>query len=121
MQMKSIIVALVIFGLALPGPVLAQVADSEQEFQQLSAALRAHDGERQAAITTCIKQGIGDNPTGAAKVMGVPVERAAEAWCTRMTNAIAGGRLRLSDVTALNSGTVTPRAKEVLTTASDGK
>ncbi len=46
--------------------------------------------------------------------MGVPVEEATAAWCKRMTNGIADGLLTLSDVNALSSGTVTPRALQVL-------
>jgi hypothetical protein len=53
--------------------------------------------------------------------MGVPVEKAAEAWCTRMTNGIANGLLTLADVMGLNDGTVTPAAQKVLTTLSEGK
>jgi hypothetical protein len=51
---------------------------------------------------TCIEQGIGDNPARTAQFRGVPVEKAAEAWCTRMTS----GKLTLVDVTALSEGTV---------------
>jgi hypothetical protein len=50
----------------------------------------------------------------------VPVEKAA-AWCTRMTNGIADGRLTLADVNALGEGTVTRGARAVLTVASDGE
>lgn len=53
--------------------------------------------------------------------MNVPVERAAEAWCTRTTNGIANGKLTLGDVNALNVGTASPAAREVLMTMSDGK
>jgi hypothetical protein len=98
-----------------------QVASSEQEFREVAAALRANDAERQSAIVTCITQGIGENPAGAAQFMGVPVEKATEAWCARMTNGIADGKLTLDDVNALNKGLVTPRAREVLMTASHGK
>lgn len=121
MRMKPIIVAAVLFGVAQPGPAAAQIAADEQEFQQLVAALKADDAERLSAIATCIRQGIGANPTGAAQFMGVPVDRAAEAWCTRMTNGIVNGQLSLDDVNGLNDGTVTPAARDVLTTVSDGK
>jgi hypothetical protein len=122
MHMKTIVAATMLFGLMAAGPAGAQqLAADEQEFQRLAAALKADDAERQGAIAVCIEQGIGDNPTGAAKFMGVPVEKAAEAWCTRMTNGIANGKLTLADVTALNEGTVTPGAREVLTTTSEGK
>lgn len=121
MSMKSIAAALVVFGCLPAGPAGAQIADSEQEFQQLAAALKADDAERRSAIATCIEQGIGDNPDGAAQFMGVAVEKAAEAWCTRMTNGIADGRLTLADVMALNDGTITPGAQTVLTTVSEGK
>jgi hypothetical protein len=122
MHMKLIVAATMLFGLMAVGPAGAQqVAADEEEFQQLVAALKADDAERLSAITVCIEQGIGDNPTGAAKFMGVPVEKAAEAWCTRMTNGIAGGKLTLADVSGLNEGTVTPAARAVLTTVSEGK
>lgn len=107
--------------LLLVGGAQGQVAADEKGFQQIASALKANDAERQSAIATCIKQGIGENPTGAAQLMGVAVETAAEAWCTRMTNGIANGKLTLNDVQALNEGTVTPGAREVLTTASEGK
>ncbi|MDN5926985.1 MAG: hypothetical protein L0I29_07930 [Hyphomicrobiales bacterium] len=120
--MKSIVAATLLFGLLPVGPAGAQqIAADEQEFQELVAALKANDAERLSAISTCIGQGIGGNPTGAAKFMGVPVEKAAEAWCTRMTNGIADGKLTLADVNGLNEGTVTPGAQAVLTTMSEGK
>jgi len=53
--------------------------------------------------------------------MRVPVEQAAEAWRTRITNGVTNGRLTLPDVNGLNEGTVTPSAQAVLTTVSDGK
>jgi hypothetical protein len=122
MRMRLIVAATMLLGLLPIGPAGAQqVAADEEEFQQLVAALKADDAERLSAITVCIEQGIGDNPTGAAKFMGVPVEKAAEAWCTRMTNGIAGGKLTLADVSGLNEGTVTPAARAVLTTVSEGK
>lgn len=121
MKTKPVVVVLVLLGLLPVAPVCAQIAANEQEFQQLAAALKANDAERQSAIATCIKQGIGDDPAAAAKFMGVPVDRAAEAWCTRMTNGIANSKLTLADVAALNKGTVTPRAREVLATMSDDK
>ncbi|HEU4806085.1 MAG TPA: hypothetical protein VFS91_09840 [Nitrobacter sp.] len=121
MQMKALVTMTVLLGFLPAAPAWAQIAANEQEFQQLAAALKANDAERQSAIKTCIKQGIGDHPAGAAKFMGVPVDRAAEAWCTRMTNGIANSKLTLADVNALNKGTVTPGAREVLTSASDGK
>jgi len=121
MQMKSIVTMTVLLGFLPIAPVWAQIAASEHEFQQLSAALKANDAERRSAIATCIKQGIGDHPADAAKFMGVPVDRAAEAWCTRMTNGIANSKLTLADVKALNEGTVTPGAREVLKSVSDGK
>lgn len=37
-----------------------------------------------------------------------------------MTNGIANGKLTLNDVNALNMGTVSPAAREVLMTVSDG-
>ncbi|MGB3864162.1 MAG: hypothetical protein WBA29_00825 [Xanthobacteraceae bacterium] len=121
MQVKSLFIALVLLGFLPEGPASAQIAGSEQELQQLAAALKANDAERQSAIATCIKQGIGENPAGAAQFMGVPVEKAAEAWCTRLTNGIANGKLTLNDIKGLNEGTVTPGARGVLTAVSDGK
>ena len=118
---KSICATVMLFGLLPVGMASAQIAANEQEFQQMAAALKANDAERQSAIATCIEQGIGDNPAGAAQFMGVPVEKAAEAWCTRMTNGIAEGKLTLADVEALSEGTVTPGARDVLTTVSESK
>ncbi|MGN6310699.1 MAG: hypothetical protein ACTHNN_14230 [Xanthobacteraceae bacterium] len=107
--------------LLLVGGARGQGTADEKGFQQMASALKANEAERQSAIATCIRQGIGENPTGAAQFMGVAVEKAAEAWCTRMTNGIANGKLTLNDVKGLNEGTVTPRARDVLTTASEGK
>lgn len=122
MHLKLIVAATVFLGLLPAGPVWAQqVAADEQEFQQLVAALKANDAERQSAIAVCIEQGIGENPAGAAQFMGVKVEQAAEAWCTRMTNGIANGQLNLADVSGLNEGTISPAAQAVLTTVSEGK
>lgn len=119
MKTKLTIAALILLGPMPAGPAWAQIAGDEQEFQQMAAALKANDAERRSAIATCIGQGIGENPEGAARFMGVPVEKAAAAWCTRMTNGIANGKLTLADVNALNEGTVTPGAREVLTSASE--
>jgi hypothetical protein len=122
MPMKSIIAATVLLGLLPMGSAVAQqVAADEEEFQQLVAALKANDAERQSAIAVCIEQGIGVSLKGLAKLMGVPVEQATEAWCTRMTNGIANGQLTLADVSGLNEGTITPAAQAVLTTVSEGK
>lgn len=121
MQTKSAIVMVMLFGLLPVGPASAQLAANEREFQQMAATLKANEAERQSAIAACVKQGIGENPIGAAHLMGVPMGRAAEAWCTRMTNGIANGQLSLVDVNALNTGTVSARARKVLTTASEGK
>jgi hypothetical protein len=121
MWMKSMVAGILLSGLLPIGSASAQLADSEEEFQQMVAVLKANDAERKGAIAVCIEQGIGDNPTGAAGFMGVPVEQAAEAWCTRMTNGIANGLLNLTDINALNEGTVTPNAQKVLTTISEGK
>ncbi|MHA6688432.1 hypothetical protein [Mesorhizobium sp. A556] len=122
MHLRSILVVGVLLGFLSVGPAGAQqLAADEQEFQQLVAALKANEMERQSAIAVCTKQGIGENPAGAAQFMGVPVEQAAQAWCTRMTNGIANGQLGLADMNALNEGTVTPAAQAVLTTVSEGK
>lgn len=107
--------------LLLVGGARGQGTADETGFQQMASALRTNDAERQSAIATCIKQGIGEHPTGAAQLMGVAVEKAAEAWCTRMTNGIANGKLTLNDVKALNEGTITSGARAVLTTVSEGK
>lgn len=123
MRVKPTIVAIVALCLQQAAPAHAQLAADEQEFQQMAAALKADDAERQSAIATCIEQGVSanPNPAGIAQFMGLPVEQAWEAWCTRMTNGIANGRLTLADVNALNDGTVTPAARDVLTSASEGK
>lgn len=121
MATGSIVAAAVLVGGLAASPGWAQLASSEQEFREIAAGLKANDAERQSAIATCIKQGIGENPTGAARFMGVPVEKAAEAWCTRMTNGIANGQLTLADVNGLNAGTVTPGARAVLTAASESR
>jgi hypothetical protein len=121
MKTKSTIAAAVLFGLLPVTPAAAQMADDEQEFQAMAAVLASNDAERQSAIDTCIEQGIGQSPEGLAEFMGVPVEQATEAWCTRMTNGIASGQLTLADLEALNEGTATPGALAVLTTASGGE
>lgn len=121
MQTRSIVAMILLSSLSASGPASAQLVGSEQEFQQMAAALRADDAERQSAIATCIAQGIGASPEGLAQFMGVPVEQATEVWCTRMTNGIANGMLTLADVTALSEGTVTPGAQKVLTTVLEGE
>lgn len=119
MRAESIVATLML--LLLVSSAQGQVAADEKGFQQMASALKANNTERQLAIATCIKQGIGENPAGAAQFMGVAVEKAAEAWCTRMTNGIANGKLTLNDVKALNEGSVTPVAREVLSTVWEGK
>lgn len=123
MRMKLTIVAIVVLVLQQAIPARAQLASNEQEFQQMAAALKADDAERQSAITTCIEQGVSANPepAGIAQLLGVAAEQAWEVWCTRMTNGIADGKLTLADLNALNDGTVTPNAQDVLTTVSDDK
>jgi hypothetical protein len=117
MKINVIIASVALLGIL---PIHAASAQSDEEqFQAMVAYLQAHDAERVTAIATCIAQGIGDNPTGAAKVMGVPVEEAATAWCTRTTNGIAYGKLTLADMQAVNEGNVTPNMLKVLTTVSD--
>lgn len=117
MEVKSMIIATILAGLLPTGPASAQLADNEEEFQQIVATLKADDAERQSAIAVCIEQGVGANPepNGIAMFMGVPVEQAWDAWCTRTTNGIADGKLTLADINALNEGTFTPAAKAVLT------
>lgn len=121
MTLKSIVAVAVFMTLLAASPGRAQIADNEPDFQKLAAALKANDAERQSAVATCIRQGIGENPAAAAQFMGVPVDKAAQAWCTRITNGIADGKLTLSDIKALNEGAVTPNARDVLTVASGGK
>lgn len=123
MKTKLFGAAVLLLALLPAAPASAQMAADEQEFQQMAAALKADDGERRSAIETCIAQGAGanPNPTGIAQFMDLPVEQAWEAWCTRVTNGIADGKLTLADVDALNEGSVTPGAQAVLTTASEGK
>ena len=75
MKTKSIAATLILLNLLSVRAAWAQLADNEQEFQQMAAALKANDVERQSAIATCIKQGIGENPAGAAQFMSVPVEK----------------------------------------------
>jgi hypothetical protein len=122
MHMKLIVAATMLFGLLPVGPAGAQqVADDEAGFQQMVAALKANDAERQNAIAVCIGQSAGADSAGIAKILGVPAEQAWTAWCTRLTNGIANGKLTLADVTGLNEGTITPGAQAVLTTVSEGK
>lgn len=122
MHMNLIVAATMLLGLLLAGPAGAQqVATDEEEFQQLAAALKADEAERLSAINVCIEQSTGADSAGIAKLMDVPVERAWTAWCTRLTNGIADGKLMLADVNALNEGTVTPGARAVLATISEGE
>ena len=61
----------------------AQSESEERQFREMVAYLKSNAAERKTAIATCLTKGIGDNPTGAARVMGVPVEEAATTWCRR--------------------------------------
>jgi len=121
MQLKSIVAAALLSGCFVAGPAGAQVAADEQEFQALVAAFQANDVERLAAIATCTEQGLGQDWSGLARFMGVPPDQAAVAWCTRMTNGIAHAQLSLADVQGLDVGDISPAARKVLTTASEGK
>ncbi len=119
MSMKPILAAA--FIVVLPaGTAWAQSSD-EEDFQAMAAALSSNDAERQSAVDTCISQGIGENPVGAAEFMSVPVEDAAKAWCYRMTSGIAEGRLRLADIQGLNSGDISANAEAVLKTPVAGE
>ena len=120
MHIRSIAAAVVLLGALSAGPASAQSSD-EQEFQAMAAALKADDTERRSAIDTCIAQGIGDDPAGAAEFMEVPVESAARAWCHRVTNGIAESRLTLADLQGLGSGNVSANAEAVLKTPVAGE
>jgi hypothetical protein len=121
MKLRSTIAAAALF-VAMPASVTsAQIASDEQELKALAAALKADDAERQSAIETCIAQGIGDDPAGAAQFMDVPVEKAASAWCRRMTNGIAEGKLTLPDLQGLSSGDISANAEAVLKTPVPGE
>lgn len=84
MRMKQALVAIIVLGLQQAIPARAQLADSEQEFQQMAAALKADDAERLSAITICIEQGVSANPdpAGMAQFTDLPVEQAWEV-CAR--------------------------------------
>lgn len=114
MILKLTVISSLMIGSAIMSGAFAQNDEDEQNFREMGAFLKANESERQDAISSCIAQGIGDNPTGAAKVLGVPVEEAATAWCTRTTNGIAEGTLTLADLMAANEGTITPQMLKVL-------
>lgn len=119
MQIRSIIATVLLLGILPAGSAWAQ--SDEENFQAMAAALKANDAERQSAIDTCIGQGIGENPAGAAAFMGVTVEKATSAWCHRITNGIAGGKLTLADLQGINAGNVSAQAAMVLTTPIEGE
>lgn len=118
--MNRSVAAAVLLAFLPVGSAWAQSSD-EEDFNAMAAALKANDTERASAIETCIAEGIGDDPAGAAEFMGVTVERAAVAWCTRMTNGIADGKLTLTDVMGLNEGNVSGSAAIVLKTPVEGE
>ena len=89
---------------------------SERQFQDMVAFLKSHDGERKDAIASCIKAGIGSDPSAVAKVMEVPVADAATAWCTRTVNGLVNGTLSFADMNAMNSGNITPGILKALRT-----
>jgi hypothetical protein len=89
---------------------------SEQQFQDMVAFLRSHDNERKDAIASCIKAGIGADPSAVAKVMEVPVADAATAWCTRTVTGLVNGTLSLADLNVMNSGSITPGILKALRT-----
>jgi len=109
---------LVVFSLA---SAAAEQGASEEQFEAMAATLRARDSERLSTIATCIELGVGSDPSGIAEFLGVPVEKAARAWCVRMTEGIANGKLHLVDINGLQEGTVTPAARSVMTTVSEGE
>ena len=120
MNIRSFAAAVALLTVLPAGQAWAQSSDDE-DFQAMAAALKANDVERQSAIDTCIAQGIGENPAGAAEFMGVTVENAAKAWCMRTTNGIAEGRLTLADLQGLSSGNVSANAEAVLKTPTHGE
>lgn len=89
----------------------------------MAAALRASDTERLSSIATTIERGAGANhdPAGIAEFLAVPAEQAWEAWCRRVTNGIADGKLMLVDVNGLSEGKATDNARKALTIVSKGK
>jgi hypothetical protein len=98
-------------------PIHAQtLPSSERQFQEMVTFLKNNDSERKSAISSCIGQGIGSNPSAIAKVMDVPVADAATAWCTRTVNGLVNGTLSLADLNAMNSGTITPGIMKALKT-----
>jgi len=113
---RSVICIVAAFG-AWATPLQAQtLPSSEQQFQDMVTFLKNNDAERKSAIASCIAQGIGDNPSAVAKVMDVPVADAATAWCTRTVNGLVNGTLSLTDLNAMNSGTITPGIMKALKT-----
>jgi hypothetical protein len=121
MRLAPLIAATSLLGAFPFASAAAQQGAGEEEFEQMAATLKANDSERRSAIATCIELGIGDDPTGLAEFMGVPVEKAARAWCFRMTTGIANGKLHLVDINGLHEGMVTPASRSVLTTVSEGE
>jgi hypothetical protein len=104
-----------VLALGLPaGAAVAQMPSSAEQFRAMAAYLKSNKAERDTAIATCIAKGVGDNPAGLAALLKVPVEGAAAAWCTRLTNAIADGRVSFADVSAIGEGKVTDAARAAL-------
>jgi hypothetical protein len=105
MNMKSFVAAGVLLT-ALPAGVAWAQSSDEDDFKTMAAYLKANDSERQAAIESCIVQGTGRELANLAPIMEVSTENSVRAWCFRITNGIADGKLTLADMLSINEGTI---------------
>lgn len=120
MNLKTFIAAAAFVAFLPTGATWAQSSD-EDDFKAMVAYLKANDIERQAAIDSCIAQGSGGELANLAPIMEVPAENSVRAWCLRITNGIADGKLTLADMQGIDQGSLSENVKAVLKTPVMGE
>ena len=105
----------------LPGGAAWAQSSDEDDFRALATYLKANDAERRAAIDSCIAEGAESELANLASIMEVAAEDSVRAWCFRITNGIADGKLTLADLQGLDEGTLSDNARTVMKTPVAGE
>jgi hypothetical protein len=120
MNLKILIAAVVLVAVLPAGATWAQSSD-EDDFKAMVAYLKANDGERQAAIDSCLAQGTGREMANLAPIMEVPAVNSVNAWCLRITNGLADGKLTLADMQGIEQGALSENVRAVMKTPVEGE
>lgn len=120
MNLKTFIATAALVAFLPAGATWAQSSD-EDDFKAMVDYLKANDGERQAAIDSCLVQGAGREMANLAPIMEVPAENSVRAWCLRITNGLADGKLTLTDMQGIDQGKLSENVRAVMNTPVEGE